>query len=50
MSLTKNPKPKIFCFFADTRTCGIFLGFEQLSSAIIGRDIPAQRHMQTAGF
>jgi len=44
-----NPKPKFF-FIADAKACQIFSGFEQLSSAIVGRDIPVQKHVQTAGF
>jgi len=32
MSLTKHPKPKTeFFFIADSKTCRIFWGFEQLS-------------------
>jgi len=30
-SLTKKPKPEIFCI-ADSKTCWVFWGFEQLSS------------------
>jgi len=43
-------KTKNIFFVADTRTCRIFWGFEQLSSTSIDRDIPAQKHVQTAGF
>jgi len=45
MSLTNNPKPNFF-FIADSKTCWVFWGFEQLSSASSAGDIP----MQTAGF
>ena len=48
-SLTQDPKPKIF-FIANSKTCRVFRGFEQLSRAIVDGDIPAQRHVQTAGF
>jgi len=36
MSLTKKSKSKIkkFVFIADSRTCRVFRGFEQLFSAI----------------
>jgi len=40
----QNPKPKNFVFIADSKTCQVFWGFEQLSSAYIARDIPAQTH------
>jgi len=51
MSLTKkrNLKSRIF-FIANAKTCWIFSGFEQLSSAMVGRDIPEQKNLQTAGF
>jgi len=49
-SLTKNSKPKNVTFIADVKTCQIFWGFEQLSSTIISRYIPMQKHVQTAGF
>ena len=55
MSLTKNPKPKtkkiyIFFFTADSKTCQVISGFEQLSSALGAIDIHVQRHVQIAGF
>jgi len=46
-SLTK--KQNTF-FIADAKTCWIFWGFEQLSSTIVSEDLPAQKHVQTAGF
>jgi len=52
-SLTKNPKPKTkqLFFIADSKTCRVFGGFEQLSSACGTRDTPLQRHVLTAaGF
>jgi len=45
-SETQNPN----FFIADMKTCQVFWGFEQLSSAIVSRDIPTQTHVQTAGF
>jgi len=51
MSLKKKQNPnQIFFFNADMKTCRIFWGFKQLCSAIAGRDIPTQKHVQTAGF
>jgi len=52
MSLTKkwNPNQKNYFVIADAKTCRIFWWFEQLSSAIVGRDIPMQIHVQTARF
>ena len=44
MELTKK------LFIADAKTYQIFWGFAQLSSAIVGGDIPVQNHVQTAGF
>jgi len=37
-------------FIADMKACWIFWEFEQLSSAIVGRGIPMQKHVQIAGF
>ena len=50
--LTKKLKPKSKNIFviADAKTCRIFWGFEQLSGAIVGGDIPAQKHVETAGI
>ena len=50
MSVTKNPKPKNVCYIADSKTCVVFWGFEQLSSAFGARVMLMQRHVQTAGF
>jgi len=52
MSLTKNLKPKTKKFFiiADTKTCRIFWGFEQLSNAIVGEDNLVEKHLQTSRF
>jgi len=44
-----NPKPNSF-LIADVKTCRIFCEFEQLSCTIIARDIPMQKHVETAGF
>jgi len=45
----RNPKPKLFfnCRHEDLPT---FWGFEHLFSAIVGRDIPTQKYVQTARF
>jgi len=39
---------KIFFFIADSKTCQVFLGFEQLSSAIGQEVMPLLRHVKTA--
>jgi len=41
-SVTQNQK--FFCT-ADSKTCGVFWGFEQLTSTIGGGVIPAQWHL-----
>jgi len=41
---------KIFFFIADSKTCQVFLGFEQLSSAIGQEVMPLLRHVKTAWF
>jgi len=48
--LTKNPKHKIKkkFFIADSKTCKVFWGFKQLSSAIGRGAMDLQRHVQTA--
>ena len=46
---SKTQNQKNF-FIADSNTCQVFWRFEQLSSAFGTRIMPAQRHMQTAGF
>jgi len=43
MPLIKEMKNQKYFFIADVKTCRIFWGFEQLSSAIVGRDIPVQK-------
>jgi len=50
MSLTKNPKPKIFFSLQTRRLAESFQGLNQLSSVIISGDIPVQKRMQTVGF
>jgi len=52
MLLTRNlkHKSKTFFFVADIKTSRVFWGFKQLSSAIVGGDIPVQKHVETAGF
>jgi len=46
-SLTKKTKN---IFSLQTQRLANFLGFEQLSSAIVSGHIPAHKHVQTAGF
>jgi len=48
MSLEKT-EPKIF-FIADLKTCWVFQGFEQLSSAITAGVMQLLRHVKTARF
>jgi len=45
----QNPKQKFF-FHCRPKTCQIFWVFKQFFSAIVGDDILAQKHVQTAGF
>ena len=45
-----HKKPKQFFFIADAKTCRIFWGFEQLSSAIVSRDITTHKQVEAAGF
>jgi len=49
-SLTKKKQYQNYFLIADVKTCRIFWGFQKLSSTVVGRDIPVQKHMQTAGF
>jgi len=52
-ALTKNLQPptkKIFFSSADEKTCRIFCGIEQLSSAIGGGAMALVRQPKTAGF
>jgi len=46
---SKTQNPKSF-FIADSNTCQVFWGFEQLFSAISRGAMDLQRHMQTALF
>jgi len=51
MSLTKNPKPKNKVFFiAGMKTCWVFWGFEQLSSAIGGGAMDLQSTCKQCDF
>jgi len=49
-SLKKNEtQNQNFCYIADVKTSWIW-GFEQLPSAIVSKDTPTQKHVQTAWF